>query len=416
MPRTVHVIGAGLAGLSAAVRLAGMKTDIVVHEAAPHAGGRCRSYLDQTLGMTIDNGNHLVLSGNHATLRYLRVIGAADRLVGPPRAEVDFIDLASGERWRLRPNAGRLPWWILDPRRRVPGTRAADYLPMARLIWATPRQRIAEVLSCNGLVYDRLLRPFLLAALNTEPREASAGLAGTVMRETFAAGGKACRPLIAREGLGAAFIDPALAHLQRHGASVRFGHRLRAMMFSDGRVAALDFGEDRIALGTGDAVVLAVAPMVATALVPGLPAPNEFRAIINAHFRATAAAGMPPMIGVVNGTVEWIFAFPDRLAVTISAADRLLDIPREALAALIWREVARVAGLPAPMPAWQIVRERRATFAATPEQNARRPGAPTAWTNLVLAGDWTATGLPATIEGAIRSGHRAADILIAAPT
>jgi uncharacterized protein with NAD-binding domain and iron-sulfur cluster len=120
------------------------------------------------------------------------------------------------------------------------------------------------------------------------------------------------------------------------------------------------------------------------------------------------------MIGVINGTVEWIFAFPDRLSVTISGADRLLETPREELAALIWNEVAAVAKLAAAMPPWQIVRERRATFAATPAQNARRPSARTAWANLVLAGDWTATGLPATIEGAVRSGNTAAALVAAA--
>ena len=96
---------------------------------------------------------------------------------------------------------------------------------------------------------------------------------------------------------------------------------------------------------------------------------------------------------------------------TTSAGDRLIDTPREELAKKIWSEVASVTGLPAALPPWQIVRERRATFAATPAQNARRPGAKTAWRNLVLAGDWTNTGLPATIEGAIRSGQRAADFV-----
>jgi uncharacterized protein with NAD-binding domain and iron-sulfur cluster len=118
------------------------------------------------------------------------------------------------------------------------------------------------------------------------------------------------------------------------------------------------------------------------------------------------------MIGVVNGTIEWIFAFPGRLSVTISAGDRLLDTPREELARTIWAEVASVAALPPALPPWQIVRERRATFAATPAQDRKRPGAPTAWNNLFLAGDWTNTGLPATIEGAIRSGHRAAESLV----
>jgi hypothetical protein len=158
-------------------------------------------------------------------------------------------------------------------------------------------------------------------------------------------------------------------------------------------------------------VILAVPPLVAADLVPGLETPSQFRAIVNAHFRLDPPARLAPIIGVVNGTIEWLFAFPDRLSVTISAADRLLDVPREALARQIWEEVAMVAGLPKALPPWQIVRERRATFAATPGENAKRPAAQTAWSNLVLAGDWTKTGLPATIEGAIRSGNRAADLI-----
>ena len=145
--------------------------------------------------------------------------------------------------------------------------------------------------------------------------------------------------------------------------------------------------------------------------MPGLATPDEFRAIVNAHYAVEPPPAFPPMIGVINGLVEWIFAFPGRLSVTISGADRLMTTPREQLAETIWREVAAVAGIAAPLPPWQIVRERRATFAALPAQNAKRPGATTEWENLILAGDWTATGLPATIEGAIRSGNRAAEAL-----
>ena len=115
------------------------------------------------------------------------------------------------------------------------------------------------------------------------------------------------------------------------------------------------------------------------------------------------------MTGVLGGTAEWIFVFDDRISVTISGADRLVDLDREALARLLWSEVAQALDLgQAERPAWQIVKERRATFAATPEQNALRPAAATQLTNLWLAGDWTQTGLPATIEGALRSGETAA--------
>ena len=411
MPPAAHVVGAGLAGLAAAVRLASRGANVVVHEAAGQAGGRCRSYHDPALDMVIDNGNHLLLSANHAALAYLAAIGAEGRLAGPPASEFAFVDLARDERWTLRINSGPLPWWMFDPRRRVPGTRVGEYLSLARLLLASDDSTICETVACAGPLYDRLARPLFVAALNTDPKEASAALAGAIIRETLAKGGAACRPLIARDGLGPVFIEPALRVLVQRGVKIQFGHRLRALDLEQSNVVGLDFGEDRIALGADDRVILAVPPVVAADLVPGLATPTEFRAIVNAHFRLAPPAGLAPIIGVVNGTVEWLFSFPDRLSVTISAADRLLDAPRETLARQIWDEVATIARLPKALPPWQIVRERRATFAATPAENAKRPGAQTAWINLFLAGDWTRTGLPATIEGAIRSGNSAADLV-----
>jgi squalene-associated FAD-dependent desaturase len=411
MSRTIHIIGAGLAGLAAAVKLTARAENVVIHEATSTAGGRCRSYHDHLVGMVIDNGNHLLLSGNTSALGYLRSIGAHRELEGPSVPEFAFIDLKSRERWTLRFNKGRIPWWIFSAAKRVPATRALDYLPMGRLLWAKPHQKVSDVIAPRGNAYERLLGPLLLAALNIEPAIGSATLAGAVIRETIATGGNACRPLIARQGLSHTLIDPAVALLAKRGATFRLDHQLRAIRCSSSRIEALDFGNDSITLSADDAVILAVPPYAVAALLPGIETPNAFRAIVNAHFRIDPPAGFAPLTGVLNATTEWLFAFPGRLSVTISAGDRLLATPREELARTIWAEVAAITGLQAPLPPWQIVRERRATFAATPEQDARRPNPATQWSNLVLAGDWTATGLPATIESAIRSGDRAAALL-----
>ena len=410
-PRQIHVVGAGLAGLSAAVRLASRGLAVTVHEATNQAGGRCRSYYDSTLGMEIDNGNHLVLSGNKAALSYLDLIGARAGLTAPPSASFPFIDLATGERWTLRANDGIVPWWILDPARRVPGTRLREYLALAKLLRPKAGATIGEAISCSGPLYARLIEPLLMSALNTEPQNGSAALAAAIIRETLAAGGRNYRPLIARNGLSNVFVAPALEYITGHGGSVNYGRRLRRLALGADRVSALEFGDTSIRLTSSDAIVLAVPPTVAESLVPELPTPTESRAIVNAHFRIDPPAGLAPMIGVVNGMTQWLFAFPGRLSVTISAADDLLELSREDLAQQIWREVAIIANLADTMPGWQIVRERRATFAAVPREEAKRPGAETAWQNLVLAGDWTRTGLPATIEGAIRSGAKAAGIL-----
>jgi squalene-associated FAD-dependent desaturase len=409
MARSVHIVGAGLAGLAAAIRLVRSPVTVVLHEATAHPGGRCRSYFDRTIGMTIDNGNHLVLSGNRAVLGFTQAVGSSSGLVGPQVAEFPFVDLACNERWTLRINDG-LPWWIFDADLRVPDTHLGDYLRLARLLWVPNDVSVEEFIDCSGPLYDRLVRPLLLAALNIEPREGSAVLASAVLRETLARGGKACRPLIAREGLGGVFIEPAMKHLNARNANVRLEHELRALRFAGGRVSELDFGAETVRLDADDAVILAVPAHAAAALVPGLQTPEGYRAIANAHFRIDVPAEIPPMIGVINGTVEWVFAFADRLSVTISNADRLMDVPRAMLAQTIWQEVCQVTGIAAELPSWQIVRERRATFAATPEENAKRPAARTRWNNLFLAGDWTATGLPATLESAVRSGNRAADL------
>ncbi|HEY1941684.1 MAG TPA: hydroxysqualene dehydroxylase HpnE [Roseiarcus sp.] len=408
---TVHVVGAGVAGLSAAVRLIDAGAKVVVHEAARAAGGRCRSYYDQSLGLVIDNGNHLLLSGNAAALDYLSRVGGIGALQGPPAPVFDFADLGTGERWRIRPNAGRIPWWLLDRSRRAPGTSLREHFAPLATFFAPAAATLGETMSCKGPLYDRLWRPLLLAGLNTEPPEGSAALAAAMLRETLGAGGRACRPLIAAQGLSQAFVDPAIGFLEARGATVRFGRRLRGVTFVGARAVELDFEAEKLALGPGDAAVVAVPPWIARELLPDIEAPDEFRAIVNAHFRIAPPPQQPAILGVVNSLTEWLFAYPDRLSTTISGADRLLERPREDLAAEIWREVAALTGLPAAMPAWQIVKEKRATFAATPAQNAKRPPSRTRWDNVALAGDWTQTSLPATLEGAVRSGYTAALIL-----
>lgn len=404
------VIGGGLAGLSAAVALAEKGTSVTLIEAAGQAGGRCRSYFDSTLGMRIDNGNHLVLSGNRATFQYLRIIGAQDRMTGPDHARFTFADLQSGERWDIAPNAGPLAWWVLSGARRVPGTSAKDYAGLVPLMMAGEGKRVCDVVRCDGALWHKLLRPFLLAALNTAPEEGSAALAGAIIRETLAKGGRHYRPRIATPELSAAFVTPALHYLKERGADVRLGQRVRGLVRDEHHVIALAVGDTTVPVSRHDRVILAVPPWAAGELLPGVAAPDEFRAIVNAHFKVVAPENAPAMLGVINGVAEWIFTFEDRISVTVSAADAIVDKDREELAKLIWADVAKALDMKIACPTWQIVKEKRATFAATPEQAGHRAPAQTAWKNLFLAGDWTDTGLPATIEGAVRSGFHAAQL------
>ena len=409
---TTFVIGAGVAGLAAATRLAEAGRKVTLIEAAPQAGGRCRSYFDSQLGQIIDNGNHLVLSGNHAIMRYLARLGATDALQGPDKAGIACVDIRNGFRWAITPNDGPLPSWIFCPRRRVPDTRAMDYTELAKLFLPQGNRKLGDVLGCDGVLWERLLHPFFLGALNTEPATASASLASKLVRETFAKGGAAYRCLIAHPSLAAAFVDPALMFLAGRNATLRLGQRVRKLVFERNTVSGVVLADGQLPVLAGDMVVLAVPPWSAQELVPGLETPDAFRAIVNAHFKRPGPKDAPLMLGVVGGTAQWIFCFANRISVTISDADAIVNQDREKLAQTIWADVVKALSISEPLPPWQIVKEKRATFAATPEQAARRPPARTRWTNLLLAGDWTDTHLPATLEGAIRSGHTAAELAL----
>jgi squalene-associated FAD-dependent desaturase len=417
MPRTIHIIGAGMAGLSAALQLTLMGEKVAVYEAAPYAGGRCRSYYDRELDCRIDNGNHLVLSGNVAVQDYLQLTKAHDTLTGPQQPIFPFMDLGSGERWLVRMDQGRIPFWIFDPQRRVAGTKPADYLGGARLLTATASQTVAQLMNTQSALYQRFIAPLTIAALNTEPEIASAALLKNILVQSFLVGGKACLPLIPKEGLSETFVQPCMTLLQERGTQFHFGERLRRIVTEESPqgpiVRQLDFGTSQLELSDKDWIILAVPPWVAAELIPTLTMPNEFRAIANLHYRVEAPSNMAGFTGLTNSVAEWVFTRGGIVSVTISAADRYTETKHEDMAAQVWQELAKLFDLdPARVPPWRLVREKRATFAATPAQQLRRPKQYIGWKNLALAGDWTDTALPSTIEGSIRSGMKAAQVVV----
>ncbi len=407
-----HVIGAGLAGLACAVALAERGRAVSLYDAAGQAGGRCRSLFDQSLGRPIDNGNHLLLSANQAALGFLDTIGAGDSLTGPPEASFPFLDLRNGERWTLRPNNGPLPWWILFSGRRVPGSRLGDYLSGLAILCAKDRDTVTDRIAAKGPLWERFWEPLTVAALNTAPEEASARLLRAVVMETFVRGAAACRPLIAKQGLSDSFVEPALGYLRGRGAEILFNRRLRAIEDEGARVTALDFGAERRALGPADSLVIALPAPGAKAVLPELDAPLDTRPIVNGHIRLPRPVSLPgagPVLGLIGGTAQWLFLRGDVVSLTVSAAEELAGLSNETVAERLWQDTAKALGLdPAEVPPIRIIKEKRATFAQTPEAAARRPGPKTRWRNAFLAGDWTDTGFPATIEGAIRSGQAAA--------
>jgi len=262
-------------------------------------------------------------------------------------------------------------------------------------------------------MYRRFWEPLAIASLNTEPEIASAKLLVNLLTQSFSAGGKACQPLLPKEGMSESFVFPCLKVLEEHQTEVKFNCRLRAIESENQTVKRLDFGETKIDLAPEDWLILAVPAWVAQDLIPGLQAPTQFRGITNLHYKVEVPNNPAGFTGLIGGLAEWAFVKQGIVSVTISAADRYQDAhSQEEWAANVWIDLAQLFDLdPANVPPWRMVREKRATFAATPEQQALRPLPYIGWSNLALAGDWTDTSLPSTIEGALRSGMKAAQVV-----
>jgi len=390
---TVHIVGAGLAGLSCALAAADAGHRVVVHEGARQAGGRSRSWPEPTLGRIVDNGTHMVVGANHAVFDYLKRIGSENSLMRGPAA-FPMLDLRTGRTWTATPL-------------RLLGSVLAS-------MWRMPKSQDAPISAALGRSknYRRFWDPLALAVMNTPADQASALVFRRVLARTLWRSQTASQPWLVKEGLSESFIAPALAALEKAGATIRLNDTLRALERDGARVTRLIFDSETIEIGAEDKVVLATPWVVARGFLPELP-DLPASPIVNVHFRM-AEPPTPPnklgFLGLLGGTGEWMFVRGDVISVTISGAAKVIDLAGEDIAALVWQDVARALRIETPPVATRIIKEKRATLFHTPEVEARRP-APRFGDNLILAGDWTATGLPCTLEGALTSGTVAASLL-----
>jgi len=394
----LHVVGAGLAGLAAAVAAARAGTRVVLHEAAGHAGGRCRSFRDATLDRVIDNGTHLLLGVNRTALAFARCIGGTEAMECE-EAAFPFVDVTSGESWIL--SAASL------------SAKPFQLMRACGLPWIGGSQTVAARLKGAGL-FHRVWEPLCVAALNTAADEASARMFAALLRAAIADGRQGLQPWTFPAGLSAALVAPALATLAAHGTELRFRHRLLGV-----GEHSLDFDDGPLSLGPDDRVVLAL-PQWALAGIIETPQPElSTRAIVNAHFRLDGPAALPggkAFLGVTGGLSQWLAQRGDVVSVTVSAADRLAAESSDTVGATLWGEVRRIIGRPhQTQPPTRIMKERRATLAHTPEAILRRPDPLTRFSHVFLAGDWIASPWPCTIEAAIASGLAAARLAVGRP-
>lgn len=394
----VHVIGAGLAGLAAATRLSEQGVPVTLHEATGHAGGRCRSYLDKNLGVVIDNGTHLIIGAYEQTFHYVRRIGSEDLLTPAPAIDFPMADPTTDRRWHVGVNRG----FLGSPLARG---IAGDLL---RLSMASPEASVAESLGDGPRMTD-FWSPLVLAVFNTPPSQSSARL---LARTAWRAMTRGVRPYFAPAGLGAALVDPALGWLRERGAEIRFHHRLTTLNGERTRISALLFGKECIPLDDKDRIILALPSQSARRLLGSSVPSLESAPIVNVHFRLPPDVGLDSplgFLGLVGTTAQWAFQREDVLSVTVSAAQSLSEMPAQWIAAEIWKEVVPFLTRPCPLPVFRVVKEKAATILQSGSQDRLRPSPQTPFANLLLAGDWLQTGLPATIESAIISGHKAAD-------
>lgn len=406
-PWRVAVVGAGYAGMAAAVTLAGRGVQVTVFESGPVPGGRARRITSQ--GQTMDNGQH-ILVGAYATLfSLMRTVGVPSDAVLRVPLELRYADgfrfralyfpaplgllagllLARGLPWRERTGAVR---FMLALRRL--GFRLAEDCSVSALL-----ARYAQ----DGRIAHYLWSPLCVSALNTLPERASANVFLVVLRDTLAGDSEASDLILPRVDLSRLFPEPAADWLRAKGAEVRCGTTVR------------DLGALR---SEYEAVILAIGPHQLKTLLPE-PVPEfEYQPITTCYLQYEARTRLPfPMLGLAHGLVQWVFdrgaliGEKGRLAAVISAQGDHQQMTQEELAATCHRELAAVLpGLPAPQ--WtRVIAEKRATI--TVQAGIKRPAIDTGIPGVFLAGDFTDPEYPPTLEAAARSGVRAAERALA---
>ena len=413
---TIHIVGAGMAGLSCAIQCAKEGKSVTLYEASPQAGGRCRSFMDESLGCIIDNGSHMLLGSNIATKTYLEEIGSIGLITETIPAKFPFLNPKTGTLWKIEPGFPYPPLWLMNPGRRVPETNPISYLKGIRLSKAKADETVKDVIGKDDPLYETFWQPICRATLNTDADDASALLLWGVVKSFFLQGEKSCRPINFERGLSAALVDPALKYLRTRNADIRYQDRIRDLTWKDNLLTGVRSLEGLHQFDKNDALVLAIPPDICSGIWPNIVSPSKTSPIINVHFRVNEPISLPgglPFLGLIGTNSQWIFSRAEILSVTISAASKFVDSPSWELARNLWSEILPIFEHDlGRLPPWRVIKERRATISQTPENLQKRPGARTNLKNLFLAGDWTDTGLPATIEGSIQSGFRAARLAL----
>lgn len=420
----VAVIGAGWAGLAAAVTLAQAGTRVTVFEAARHLGGRART-LDIE-GRALDNGQHVLIGAYRETLRLMRAVGAdPQQLLARQPLAIEYPG-----KFRLRVPRLPAPLHLAEALLTATGLSWGERLAAVRFIKSMRGKayRIPADMSVAALLAQHrqtgalsryLWEPLCVSALNTPAASASAQTFLNVVRDGLDGAREDSDLLIPRADLGRLFPEPASALVRASGGSVQLATPVRALDSSDGGFI-LDQRPERYSHA-----ILAVGPHQLDALLDRHAALAPLRRSVAAfayepiytcYLQYPQEVSMPqPMTGFDGGSIQWVFdrgrlnAIPGLLAAVISARGAHQSTSQDTLANAIHRELCvLLPGLPAPL--WsRVIAEKRATYSCRP--GVARPANRTAVGRLYLAGDYTASDYPATLESAVRSGMLAAQLV-----
>jgi zeta-carotene desaturase len=432
----ILIIGGGFAGLAAGVALAEAGKRVMLLEQKPHLGGRARSFKDPTTGSVVDNGQHLFMGCYHATRKFLATIGTSDRVEFQPRLSVPFLD-RDGRLTRLDCPDLPSPFHLLFGVLRSGSFTFTQKLEVLRLggglrgsggptsprddesvtAWMTRRGQ-SEGLQRN--FWDLLC----IAAMNEDPRIASAKVFERVVKLALFSSPEDSKLGIARVGLSECYTAAATRLIEARGGRVLLGQNVKRIRIENGTCRGVEVAETSIdAARTISSVpwqqfatilpgdMLRSEPFFGAALALK-PAP-----IISINLWFDASVTELDFVGLRGTNVQWLFdksrilgATDHCIALVLSGAHEHVSKSKEELLAIAMKELGEA--LPATKKAKLlhslVIKERFATFSPSPEAEPLRPTARTPVKGLYLAGDWTATGLPATIEGAVQSGYTAA--------
>ncbi|HJS38143.1 MAG TPA: hydroxysqualene dehydroxylase HpnE [Burkholderiales bacterium] len=407
MALRVAVVGAGYAGMAAAVTLATRGAQVTVMEAGPVPGGRARRVATQ--GRTLDNGQHILVGAYTTLFSLMRTVGVPSDAVLRIPLELRYADGFSLRRAFLPGQLGLLgglltarglPW-----RERLGAVRFMVALRRLGFRLAEDRsvQQLLEEHGQHGRIGHYVWKPLCVSALNTPPERASANVFLAVLRDTLGGEEGASDLLLPRVDLSRLFPEPAAEWLGAQGGELRCGTTVR------------DLGALRAQF---DAVILAVGPHQMKAIAPALAVDFEYQPITTCYLQYPAKVRLPfPMLGLAAGIVQWVFdrgalaGEKGRLAAVISAQGDHQQMTQEELAQTCHRELADALRA-LPEPQWSLViSEKRATVAVG--AGLRRPAVHTPLAGVYLAGDYTDPEYPPTLEAAARSGVRAAERALA---